>query len=95
MLDRVYRNRKIHWRSIDGSMQGAAGIEVRNRGEIRFAPRSQSSCTVRLSFQFELPTPLAPFAAALSPFGDGVLRGDMQRFREYAAQRLAEAEAVA
>ena len=77
-------------------MQGAAGIEVRNRGEIRFAPRTDSSCSVRLTFTYEVPSPLAPFAAALRPFGDGVLQRDMQRFREYAAQRYAaEAKPVA
>jgi uncharacterized membrane protein len=75
-------------------MQGAGGIEVRNRGEIRFAQRTENSCNVKLSFQFEVPGPLVPFAVALKPFGDNVLKNDMHRFQEYAVARLQEASAA-
>jgi uncharacterized membrane protein len=76
-------------------MQGAGAIEVRNRGEIRFAQRTPDSCKIKLSFQYEVPGPLVPFAMALKPFGDNVIAQDMARFQKYAIARLQEASAAA
>lgn len=78
------RGRKLHWHSIDGSMQGGGGLEVRNRGAIHFAPRP-CGCNVRLSFEFEVPDPLVPFANALTPLADGILDDSMATFAQVAA----------
>jgi uncharacterized membrane protein len=86
------RHQKIHWRSLDGSMQGAAGIEVRNRGAIHFARRANDCCNVRISFQFEVPEPLVPFASLLTPLADNILTESMERFARYAQQRYAEVD---
>lgn len=74
---------KIHWRSVEGSTEGAAGIDVANRGEIRFARRPKG-CNVRLSISYEVPQLLVPFASALNPLVESILLKDMQRFREFA-----------
>ena len=67
-------------------MQGSGGIELRNRGALHFSRRGTAACHVALSFEFEVPGLLAPFAAQLAPFGNSVLDGDMKRFRAYAEQ---------
>ena len=72
-------------------MKGAAGLEVRNRGAIQFAPRSNDSCSVRMTFEFEVPQPLVPFASALTPFGNRVLDEGIQRFDKIATAELSQA----
>lgn len=78
---------KIHWRSVPGSM--SVGIEVANRGSIRFFRRSPKSCNVTLTISYEVPDALAPFANALQPLVESVIGGDMKRFQKIAAERSA------
>ena len=81
------RDQKLHWSSVDGSMQGTGGIELRNRGDIRFAKRGPDACHVTITFEFEVPGPLVPVASALTPFGNSVLMNDMQKFATFAQQQ--------
>lgn len=85
---------KIHWRSVDGSTKGSGGLEVPNRGEIRFARRGDNACSVRLSISYEVPDVLTPFASALNPLVEGILATDMQRFKKYAAEKLVASRAA-
>ncbi len=39
-----------------------AGLEVANRGQIRFARRGANACNVSLTISYEVPDVLAPFA---------------------------------
>eukprot|EP00891_Asterochloris_glomerata_P005269 jgi/Astpho2/5269/gw1.00074.155.1_t len=64
------KNQKIHWRSVDGSMGGSAGSSL----------DSAKSCTVKLTISYEVPGPLAPFAGALTPLVESILRTDLGRF---------------
>ncbi|CAG9465924.1 unnamed protein product [Pedinophyceae sp. YPF-701] len=82
---------KIHWRSVPGSM--SIGIEVPNRGQVRFAKRP-NGCLVGLSIQYEVPSPLAPFANALTPLVNSILLADMERFRDKAQRLHAQQESV-
>jgi uncharacterized membrane protein len=86
------RGQKIHWRSVAGSTGGSlGGLEVANRGQIRFARRGPGACSVRLSISYEVPGPLAPFASLLTPVVEGILATDMGRFVEYAQAERARA----
>lgn len=76
------KNQKIHWRSLPGSMSG--GIEVPNRGQVRFYKKSADACTVKLTITYEVPGPLVPFASALTPIVERIIQTDMNRFRTYA-----------
>jgi uncharacterized membrane protein len=85
------KNQKIHWRSVPGSVGGNVGqLEIQNRGQIRFARKGPSMCSVRLTISYEVPNVLAPFAQLLTPVVEGILSKDMQRFREYAAELYAK-----
>ncbi|KAF8066281.1 STR11 [Scenedesmus sp. PABB004] len=75
------RNQKLHWVSEPGS--ASMGLNINNRGQIRFV-RRPLGCVVSLSISYEVPEVLAPFANALTPVVEGVIGGDMQRFRQYA-----------
>lgn len=68
-------------------MKGSGGIEVDNRGEVRFTKTAEDTCKVRLGVQFEVPEPLVPFAVFLVPFGSGVMSKDMQAFARYARDK--------
>lgn len=52
---------KIHWVSEPGS-SSLPGVQVANRGQIRFVKRGPSSCAVSLSISYEVPSVLVPFA---------------------------------
>lgn len=70
-------------------MKGSAGIEVRNRGEVRFMAVSASACKVRLAVQFEVPGPLLPFGPLLTPLVTSIIQKDMNEFARYAQRQLA------
>ena len=71
---------------MQGSTGGSlgSGLEVANRGQIRFYPRGQSSCAIKLTISYEVPDILAPFGGALRPVVESILQRDMNRFSEYA-----------
>jgi len=75
---------KIHWRSVEGS--NSAGIEVSNRGSIRFFRRTPTSCNVTLTISYEVPDVLAPFGNALQPLVESIIGADMERFAKYAKE---------
>jgi hypothetical protein len=62
------KNQKIHWRSVQGSTGGSfgGGLEVANRGQIRFQRLGKHACTVKLTIEYEVPNALAPFATVSS-----------------------------
>lgn len=71
------RHQKLHWRSVPGSVGGSLGgaLEVQNRGQIRFVRKSPTSCSVKLTISYEVPSPMGPFAsvsAGHAPFCSGV-----------------------
>jgi hypothetical protein len=74
------RNQKIHWASEPGSAS-LPGLNIANRGQIRFVRRGPSACTVNLSISYEVPEMLAPFAN-VSPFSG---RGRSRRVAQAAA----------
>lgn len=82
------KNQKIHWVSEPGSTS-MAGVDISNRGQIRFYPIGKDKCKVNLTISYEVPQVLAPFANALTPVVEGILQRDMQRFREYVAADVA------
>lgn len=80
------RYQKIHWRSEPGS--ASYGLEVDNRGEIRFVRRPGGTVNIRLTISYEVPTVLVPFASALTPVVEGIIQQDMYRFRDYVAEYI-------
>lgn len=83
------RHQKIHWRSVPGSSGGSLGgaIDIANRGAIRFyrdAAAPKTACSVKLTISYEVPSALAPVAAAVSPLVERVLAADLARFKELA-----------
>jgi uncharacterized membrane protein len=90
--DEFCRYQKIHWRALPGSMQGTGGIEVDNKGEVRFQKTSEEACRVKIAVQFAVPGPLVPFASLLTPLGDSILTENMKSFAEYAKQKYGELE---
>lgn len=54
------KNQKIHWVSEPGS--ASLGLNVNNRGQIRFIRRGPSACSVSLTISYEVPQILVPFA---------------------------------
>ena len=79
---------KIHWRSVPGSVGGSLGgaVEVANQGQIRFARLAPATTRVTLTITYELPDVLAPVGSALTPLVEGILRADMNRFKELAVK---------
>ncbi|XP_010522848.1 PREDICTED: uncharacterized protein LOC104801319 [Tarenaya hassleriana] len=69
------RNQKIHWISLEG---------LPNKGTVRFFPRGPSSCEVELTFAYEVPLLLVPFASALQPLMQGMIRQSLEIFAEIA-----------
>lgn len=79
------KHQKIHWRSLPGS--NSTGIEVPNRGQVRFYKKGPNACTVKLTITYEVPGPLTPFASAITPLVERILQTDMNRFRTYATSQ--------
>ena len=80
------KNRKIHWRSEEGS-------QVENRGAVRFsdaagasagASKADKGVRCELSISYACPPMLAPFAAALGPVVDALLADTMKGFKSFA-----------
>ena len=80
---------KIHWRSVPGTVQGSlgSGIEVPNRGQIRFARLSAAQTRVTLTISYELPSVLSFVGSGLSPLVERLLLEDMKRFKALAEKR--------
>ncbi|GFR42467.1 hypothetical protein Agub_g3375, partial [Astrephomene gubernaculifera] len=78
------KNTKIHWVSERGS--ASLGLEIQNRGQIKFRRTSPGSCHITLIISYEVPDVLAPFAnltaQALTPVVEGVIQQDMERFKQ-------------
>ena len=55
------KHQKIHWRSVPGS-SSLGGVEIQNRGQIRFLKKGVDKCAVKLTISYEVPSVLAPFA---------------------------------
>ncbi|GLI66052.1 hypothetical protein VaNZ11_009767 [Volvox africanus] len=87
------KNNKIHWVSERGS--ASLGIEIQNRGQIKFVRKSPDSCNITLIISYEVPDVLVPFANALTPLVEGIIQKDMERFREYVAAQATEKAAAA
>nr|XP_018461672.1 PREDICTED: uncharacterized protein LOC108832715 [Raphanus sativus] len=68
-------NQKIHWISLEG---------LPNRGTVRFFPQGLSSCEVELTFAYEVPLLLVPFATALQPLMQGMIKDSLDQFAEIA-----------
>ncbi|KAJ0265121.1 Polyketide_cyc domain-containing protein [Hirschfeldia incana] len=68
-------NQKIHWISLEG---------LPNRGTVRFFPQGPSSCDVELTFAYEVPLLLIPFATALQPLMQGMIKDSLEQFAEIA-----------
>ncbi|CDY22012.1 BnaA09g00410D [Brassica napus] len=68
-------NQKIHWISLEG---------LPNRGTVRFFPQGPSSCEVELTFAYEVPLLLVPFATALQPLMQGMIKDSLELFAEIA-----------
>ncbi|KAJ4876633.1 Polyketide cyclase / dehydrase and lipid transport protein [Raphanus sativus] len=68
-------NQKIHWISLEG---------LPNRGTVRFFPQGPSSCEVELTFAYEVPLLLVPFATALQPLMQGMIKDSLDQFAEIA-----------
>lgn len=83
------RPQKIHWRSVQGSTGGSlgSGIDISNRGQIRFYRKSPSACSIKLTISYEVPDVLVPFAGAVTPIVEGILSRDLKRFANLAAQQ--------
>jgi len=79
------KGRKIHWTSEPGSAS-MPGVEVANRGEIRFVKKGARSVGIELTISYEVPDVLVPFANALTPVVEGIIGKDMERFRDYALE---------
>ncbi|KAG2447589.1 hypothetical protein HYH02_007512 [Chlamydomonas schloesseri] len=74
------KNSKIHWVSERGS--ASLGLEIQNRGQIKFVRTSPTSCNITLIISYEVPDVLVPFANALTPLVEGIIGKDMERFRD-------------
>ncbi|KAK9820639.1 hypothetical protein WJX81_003917 [Elliptochloris bilobata] len=85
------RYQKIHWRSVQGSTAGSlgSGLDVANCGQIRFYRKGPAACAVKLTISYEVPDILAPLAGALTPVVENILRTDLGRFAQLAAQQQA------
>lgn len=75
-----------------GSTGGSfgSGLDVANRGQIRFYRKGPAACTVKLTISYEVPDILAPLAGALTPLVENILRTDLGRFARLAAAQAAQ-----
>lgn len=84
------KNQKIHWRSVPGSVGGSFGsiAEIQNSGQIRFARKGASECSVKMTISYEVPDVLVPFVNLLNPVVHEILQRDMERFQKYAVDTV-------
>ncbi|KAG1668475.1 hypothetical protein FOA52_005248 [Chlamydomonas sp. UWO 241] len=66
------KGQKIHWQSEPGSMS-LPGVEIANRGQIRFVKKSAKLINITLTISYEVPDVLVPFANALTPLVEGII----------------------
>ena len=78
------RHAKIHWTSVPGSSTFGSALDIANRGAIRFYKKGAALTGVKLTISYEVPDGLAPFASAVTPLVERILRTDMGRFKELA-----------
>lgn len=88
------KNVKIHWVSERGSAS-LPGVEIANRGQIKFVRTSPQTCNITLVISYEVPDVLVPFANALTPLVEGIIQKDMERFKEYAQAHVTQQAAAA
>jgi hypothetical protein len=55
------KGQKLHWVSVSGG-SSLPGVNVNNRGQIRFVRKGAAACAVTLTISYEVPDVLAPFA---------------------------------
>jgi uncharacterized membrane protein len=85
--------RKISWESTEG---------LNNRGAVRFAevpaldtdafganPKTRNNTKVSIEISYEVPDPLVPFGAAVSPLVESILDADLKRFSAFAEKVVA------
>ena len=74
----------IQWESIDG---------LPNRGAIRFYDRKDQGSVVKMSVAFKIPGMLGPLVDRLflGQLVESNIRGDLERFRDYALQHYNQA----
>jgi len=82
------RHQKIHWTSVSGSSSFGSTLDIANRGAIRFYRRGPASTGVKLTISYEVPDVLAPFASAVTPLVERILRTDMGRFKALAEKEV-------
>uniref|UniRef100_A0A7S0S002 Coenzyme Q-binding protein COQ10 START domain-containing protein n=1 Tax=Chlamydomonas leiostraca TaxID=1034604 RepID=A0A7S0S002_9CHLO len=80
------KGQKIHWVSEPGSAS-LPGVEIANRGQIRFFRKGPKVTNITLTISYELPSVLVPFANALNPVVEGIIAKDMERFRDMATAK--------
>eukprot|EP00200_Dunaliella_tertiolecta_P005430 CAMPEP_0202337382 /NCGR_PEP_ID=MMETSP1126-20121109/85_1 /ASSEMBLY_ACC=CAM_ASM_000457 /TAXON_ID=3047 /ORGANISM="Dunaliella tertiolecta, Strain CCMP1320" /LENGTH=164 /DNA_ID=CAMNT_0048927559 /DNA_START=306 /DNA_END=800 /DNA_ORIENTATION=+ len=78
------KGQKIHWVSEPGS-GSMPGVEIANRGQIRFVKRGPDVTGITLTISYEVPDILVPFASALTPLVEGIIASDLKRFRDMMA----------
>lgn len=78
----------LSWQGSTGGSFGS-GLDVANRGQIRFYRHGPAACTVKLTIAYEVPDILAPLAGALTPLVENILRTDLGRFARLAAAQVA------
>ncbi len=79
--------------STGGSFGG--GVDVANRGQIRFYRKGPAACAVKLTISYEVPDALAPLAGTLRPIVENILRTDLGRFAALAAAQQGAPAAAA
>jgi uncharacterized membrane protein len=85
--------RKISWESTEG---------LNNRGAVRFAEvpaldadafdsnrTTRNNTKVSIEISYEVPDPLVPFGAAVSPLVESILDADLKRFSAFAEKVVA------
>jgi uncharacterized membrane protein len=73
---------KIQWESTEG---------LKNTGSVLFRsdPNDAKNTKVQINISYEVPDPLVPFGAAVSPLVESILLADLRRFSEFAEKVVA------
>eukprot|EP00798_Chlamydomonas_sp_ICE-L_P019846 gene19846-26539_t len=75
------KNQRISWVSEPGSTS-MQGVEIANRGQIRFVRKGAQAVNITLTISYEVPDVLL-----LTPVVEGVISTDMERFRDFAVNK--------